>query len=83
MSVDNKETFERLRSQMATVFGLDVADISQDTQFGDFPQWDSIGHMDLLVMLESEFGVPVNADTISELVSVQAILDFVGTKAHD
>ena len=83
MPVDRNETFEQLRSQMAAVFGLDADDISQDAQFGDFPQWDSIGHMDLLVMLESEFGVPVNADTISELVSVQAILDFVGEKAYD
>lgn len=77
MSTQLNPDFERLRGQMADILRVEANHITQETQFGDFPQWDSMGHMDLMVMLESEFGVPINADTISELVSVQAILDYI------
>lgn len=80
MSTQANPDFERLRSQMAEILRVDTEQITPETQFGDFPQWDSMGHMDLMVMLESEFGVPINADTISELVSIRAILDQISAQ---
>jgi acyl carrier protein len=77
MATEAKTNFETLRGQMAEIMRVDADQITPETQFGDFPQWDSMGHMDLMVMLESEFGVPINADTISELVSIRAILDHI------
>ena len=77
MASEAKTNFETLRGQMAEIMRVDAEQITLETQFGDFPQWDSMGHMDLMVMLESEFDVPINADTISELVSIQAILDQI------
>jgi acyl carrier protein len=77
MATEAKTEFESLRGHMAEIMRVNAEQITPETQFGDFPQWDSMGHMDLMVMLESEFGVPINADTISELVSIQAILDQI------
>ena len=70
--------FERVQAIMAEVFEVDVAEISPQTEFGDLPKWDSMGHMDLMVALESHFGVAISAETIRELVSVTAILEQIG-----
>lgn len=65
--------FEQVRPVMAAALKVDPQAITPETQFGDLPDWDSMGHMELIVTLESQFGIQVNADTISELVSVAAI----------
>ena len=69
--------FEQLQTLLAEVFEVLPQDLSADTQFGDLPKWDSIGHMDLMVALESQFGVEISAETISELVIVSAILEKI------
>ena len=70
-------TFSRVQPVIATALNVDPAEITPETQFGDLPAWDSMGHMELIVTLEAEFGIEVNADTISELITVAAICDAV------
>lgn len=76
MSSEKLDTvqFERLQALFVNTFNVSASDITLELQFGDLPQWDSMGHMDLMLGLESEFGLPISAETISELTSVQAIL---------
>jgi len=77
MEVTNTEIFDKIRTVLAQALRVEAADISSETAFGDLPQWDSMGHMEVMILLEENFGVEINADTISELVSVQAIYDYV------
>lgn len=74
--------FEQVRGTLAEVFEVDSAEITPETQFGDLPKWDSMGHMDLMLALESAFGVQISAETISELISVPAILTHVDGLPH-
>ncbi|MQC26217.1 MAG: acyl carrier protein [Chloroflexi bacterium] len=69
--------FDQVRSTLAEVFDVDSAEINAEAQFGDLPKWDSMGHMDLMLALESAFGVQISAETISQLTSVPAILTHV------
>lgn len=72
---------EALLTLLAEIFEANEQDVSSETQFGDLPKWDSMGHMDLMLALESQFGVEISAETISELVSVPAILAHIqGTR---
>jgi acyl carrier protein len=77
MDVTNNEMFEKVRTVLAQALKVKAEDISSDTAFGDLPQWDSMGHMEVMILLEENFGVEINADTISELTSVQAIYEHV------
>ena len=77
MEVTNTEVFDKIRTVLARALKVEAAEISLDTAFGDLPQWDSMGHMEVMILLEENFGVEINADTISELVSVQAIYEYV------
>lgn len=73
---------EDLRSVFAEVFKVDADEIDPSAQLGEWPAWDSMAHMDLMLALESRFGVEINAETISGLTSVQAILDHLQARQH-
>ena len=73
----NTELLDKIQTTLAQALKVDVAEITSETAFGDLPQWDSLGHMELMILLEEHFGVDINADTITELVSVQAIYNHV------
>jgi len=44
---------------------------------GHFPLWDSMGHMQLLIEIEQEFGLTFPTYEIAELLSTQAIIKAV------
>lgn len=41
----------------------------------ELPAWDSMGHMELIVTLERDFGVSLPTYRLHEMVSVPAIVD--------
>jgi acyl carrier protein len=51
--------------------------ITPDLAFGDIPQWDSMGHMEVLMSLEILFGVEISPDTITDLVSLPIIYNYL------
>jgi acyl carrier protein len=53
-----------------------------DLAFGDLPQWDSMGHMEVMLLLEERFGVEISADTIATLTSLPAICTYLQDNGH-
>ncbi|MEJ2757256.1 MAG: acyl carrier protein [Anaerolineales bacterium] len=78
---DNSVLSEKVQQTLAVALRVDLAEVGPETQFGDLPQWDSMGHMEVLVALEKAYGVEVSADTITELVSIPAICQYI--QAHN
>jgi acyl carrier protein len=76
------DKFEQLRAVFVDVFHVDPTDVTAETQFGELPPWDSMGHMDLMVSLETQFGVPITAETISNLTSIPAILAYLESNSN-
>ena len=76
-----KELQEKIRLLLKEIFQLPLEEIPPDLAFGDVPQWDSMGHMEVMMHLEEQFGVEVNADTIGELISIPAICAYLSN--HD
>ncbi len=72
----------RVKRLMAEVFAVSPELIGDELAYGDLPQWDSLGHMDVMMALETEFGVEINADTIAELVSLPAICAYIEDPNH-
>lgn len=73
---------DELRDLFAEIFHVQPGDVTAETQFGELPQWDSMGHMDLMVALESEYGIEISAETISQLISIPAIISHIEAKQH-
>ena len=71
------ELQEKVRAVLAEALNVGLDEISAETAFGDLPQWDSMGHMEVMIVLEANFGVDINTDTISTLVSVPSICEHI------
>jgi len=54
--------------------------LRDEMSFDDVPGWDSIGHMNLVTELESQFGVTLDMDEIVAMDSVRAVRDVIARK---
>ena len=77
--MDN-QIVDQVRRLLAELFMVPVEDIPTDLAFGGLPQWDLMGHMDVMISLEQRFGIEVNAETISQLISIPAICEYLEGK---
>ena len=68
---------KQVRNILAEAIQVPIEMITPNLEFGDLPQWDSLGHMELMMQLEEEYGIEINADTIAELVSIAEICTFI------
>jgi acyl carrier protein len=51
--------------------------VTSELAFGDLPQWDSMGHMEVMMALEARYGIEINAETIGALTSIPAICSYI------
>jgi acyl carrier protein len=73
---------ERVQSLLAEALQLPPEQVHPELAFGDLPQWDSMGHMEVMMALELEFGVEINAETIAALTSIPAICSHIQENGH-
>jgi acyl carrier protein len=64
---------DRLNAVAAAVFGVDADGLTDDASPTTIPQWDSVGHLELVLALEAEFGVQFAVDEIATLNSLGVI----------
>jgi acyl carrier protein len=73
----NNETLpslvEQIQVLIAGAFQVPSDLVTPELAFGDLPQWDSLGHMEVMLRLEEQYGVEIDTDTIAELINVQEI----------
>ncbi|MFO0944465.1 MAG: acyl carrier protein [Planctomycetota bacterium] len=71
---------ERVKQIMAQTFGVPFAEIPDDAAIEEYPAWTSLGHLELMMALEMEFGVSIPASTMLELLTLDAIVDYLGSQ---
>jgi acyl carrier protein len=64
---------DRLKAVTAAVFGVDADALTDDASPKTIPEWDSVGHLELVLALEAEFGVQFAVDEIATLNSLGVI----------
>jgi len=74
---ENSPLIEQIQHVLAAALRLSEDAVSPALEFGDVPQWDSLGHMEVMMELEQNFGIEINADTIATLISIPAIHDYI------
>jgi acyl carrier protein len=63
----------RLQRLLADLFALSEDDITLTTSSETLSGWDSIKHLQLMLMLEEEFHIQVSPETMEQLTSVERI----------
>ena len=70
-------TFDKLRETMAVTFNVPADQIGEGTRQDDLGSWDSLGHINLMVALETTFDLTLDVEDFARLTSVPAILSYL------
>jgi acyl carrier protein len=57
--------------------------VTRSLKATDVPQWDSLGHVQLMVLVEQMFGVRFSAGEIGNFRDVGDLVDEIGRKTQD
>lgn len=77
MESEQKNITEQVKALLAESLQIEPDLVAPDLTFGDIPQWDSMGHMEVMMQLEQYFGVEINPDTIATLISLPIICEYI------
>lgn len=65
---------------IAGALKIPQAAVREDMEYQSIPEWDSLGHIDLMLAIEAETGAEISADMMVELISVKAIRKYFGDR---
>jgi acyl carrier protein len=68
---------ERLKYVVADVFDCAFEDVPDDADPDTLAGWDSLRHLEMMLALETEFGVRIPTETMLELSSLEKIEDYL------
>jgi acyl carrier protein len=68
---------DRIRAVIAQVVGLDEAELPETVTPQTVGGWDSLHHFELMLALEQEFGVTIQGEDMPNLVSDEAIDEYI------
>ena len=64
---------ERIRAVMAESLRLPTERIGAEAAIGRLPNWDSTAHMRMMLAIEDEFGIVLDAARMVEMTSLERI----------
>jgi len=82
MTIQNSTLTEQVQSLVAEAIQVPTDMVTPDLTFGDLPEWDSMGHMEVMMRLEASFGIEINTDTIASLTSIPEICAYIEGGQH-
>ena len=77
MSDERSIVSKRLNSVFQDIFDDDDIEIVDETTSDDIEEWDSLMHITLVVSIEKEFGLKLNAAEVGALTNVGAMVDLL------
>ena len=69
----------RIRTVLAQVFDLDEDAVNETTSSETVPQWDSLRHIKVIMLLEKNLNVSIRLDYIPTMSSFSRIRDVLST----
>ncbi|WP_316224623.1 MULTISPECIES: citrate/2-methylcitrate synthase [unclassified Bradyrhizobium] len=69
--------FERLDSVISSTLGIEPELVTADLSYQDIAEWDSMGHVSLMLALEKAFATTISHHLVSQLTSVSSLRAFV------
>jgi acyl carrier protein len=69
--------FDELQKIISEVFNINRKNITPDLSMKNFSEWDSIGHLNLILALEEKTKLRFTPEQISSMIDVHSILDEI------
>ena len=73
-----KMTQEEKIALLEDMLELDGGTLTPETELSSIDEYDSMGKLSLIVLMDDEFGKKLTGEQIREFNTVQDILDFMG-----
>lgn len=74
------EIKEKVFEIIASVCETEIANITEESTIGDFPQWDSMGHLTILTSVEEAFDINFDPEEMMDIEDVRDIIEAVEGK---
>lgn len=73
---------ETIKLIIADLFNVDVSNIKNDSGIikGDIPNWDSLGHLQLILKIEEVVGVKFTMQEIQNMHNYEEIISVINMK---
>lgn len=71
---------EKYKKVFIESLSIEEKDFSDQMQYNDIPEWDSIGHMTLMSALEEEFKITLETDDIIDFSSYKKGIELLSSK---
>lgn len=78
--MDINEIKNKVCEIVASICGVEVSEVSENSTVGDFPQWDSVGHLSILSKVEETFDISFEPEEMMEMEDVKDIAEAVNGK---
>jgi len=72
---------DELEQLFRDVFGDDTIELTEETTAREIPQWDSLGHVNLMFAIEERFGVRFRGNELAEFANVGELKRFLDERA--
>lgn len=67
---------EKYNQAFMEIFGVSESDL-ETLEYQGIPEWDSVGHMQLIAMLEDTFDIMFDTDDIVDFSSYKKGMEFI------
>lgn len=74
------DTLEKVIEIVASTCDVDKSEVTENSTVGDFPAWDSVGHLSILTNVEEAFDISFEPEEMMELEDVKDIVEAVNQK---
>ncbi len=74
------DTLEKVIEIVATICDVDKSEVTESSMVGDFPAWDSVGHLSILSSVEEAFDISFEPGEMMEREDVKDIVAAVNAK---
>jgi acyl carrier protein len=74
---------DELERLFRDVFGNEGIVLTDETTAADVPDWDSLGHINLMFSIEERFGVRFRDNQLAEFANVGELERFLEAHAND
>ena len=80
MAMDNDSVKNKVVEIVSTILQIQPSELSPNSMVGDFPTWDSLGHLTILQRVQDDFGIEFEPEEMMDIEDLKDIIEIVGRK---